>query len=73
MICLVLVALVRWKATKSPEGSTQRTAVLVAMVSFVLWVYAMGGYVINWSLPPGAVSVAIGVWTVLVPYFYDPE
>jgi hypothetical protein len=51
-------------------------AVLVSMVSFVLWVYATDGRFLSYELPaspPGLISVAIGVWTFLIPLFYKGD
>jgi len=51
-------------------------AVLIATISFILWVYATHGYFPYLKLPasvPGLVSVLIGAWTFLLPYFYKGE
>jgi hypothetical protein len=47
-------------------------------VSYVLWIYATGGYLVNehFAVPAaynGIVSVAIGVWTFLLPYLYKGD
>lgn len=75
-ICLVLVLFVRVLGTRNgPQVSAQRTAVAVAAVSFVLWVYATGGTILDWEPPdvPGAISVAVGLWTFVVPWFYKGD
>ena len=76
LICLLLVLLVRTVGTKQQGKPVQAMAVVVACVSFVLWIYATGGQLLGFALPasaPGAVSVAIGVWTFVVPYFYKGD
>lgn len=73
IVCLLLVILVRWKATTGEDGKPEWGSVLISTLSFGLWIYSVGG-----SLPwlpapkdPGVISVAIGVWTFAVPYFYQ--
>lgn len=72
-ICLGLVVLVRSAGTFTDAKRVQWRAVIVASVSFVLWVYATGGHLVELSLPTGAISVAVGVWTFLVPMFYKGD
>lgn len=75
-ICLLLVVVVRvfGSSTTQPiRKSPQLVAIGVSCVSFILWIYAMGGYIIEVALPVGAVSVAIGLWTFVVPYFYKGD
>ena len=78
LICLILVIIVRTFGTHQPGKSPQYLAVLVAVISFILWVCAMGGTILPpqlgiSSLSPQIWSVAIGVWTFLVPYFYKGD
>ena len=75
-ICLVLVVFVRAFGTNQQGKGIQWGAVVVAAVSYILWVYATGGYILQFHLPesaPGIISVAIGVWTFLIPYFYQGD
>jgi hypothetical protein len=69
-ICLGLVILVRSLGTSGEGIPPQKLGVAVASVSFVIWVYATGGHLIEVNLPAGSIPVAMGVWTVVVPYFY---
>ena len=75
LVCLVLVILVRAIATKSNQ-SIQGLAVLVAAISFILWVSAGGNQIgwgadwFSWLTYPEAV---VGVWTFLVPYIYKGD
>jgi hypothetical protein len=71
-ICLVLVVFVRSHGTRANKKA-QKFAVLVSAVSFALWIYATGDYLIEFALPAGVVSVAVGVWTFIVPYFYKGD
>jgi hypothetical protein len=77
MICLALVVIVRCFATKTDTfRSAQIWAVLVAAISFALWVYATGGQLDGWTLPtsmPGLISILTAVWTFLVPYLYKGD
>jgi hypothetical protein len=72
-ICLGLVIVVRVFGTTVPGKPVQIKAVAISAVSFVLWVYAIGGHFLRWQLPDsptGVISVAIGVWTFIVPMLY---
>lgn len=78
-ICLGLVIVVRTVGTKQAGKPIQWVAVVVSAISFALWVYATGGY---FGLHPpkdlpdtmkAAVSIAIGVWTFIVPYVYKGD
>ena len=76
VVCLVLVLFVRTVGTHQAGKPIQIVSVLVAAVSFVLWVYATGGHFLQIKLPaniPGVTSVSVGVWTFLVPYFYKGD
>jgi hypothetical protein len=48
---------------------------VVSSLSFVIWVYAVGDQFFAWKLPPntGIASIAVLVWTFLVPYFYKGD
>jgi hypothetical protein len=43
-IILVIVIVLRWQATATPERGAQWLAVGVAAISYVIWVYVFGGY-----------------------------
>jgi hypothetical protein len=74
IICLILVLVVRIWGTRSGSGQPQWPAVAVAAISFVIWVYAMGGQFAGAVLgDPGIASAAVLIWTVLVPVFYKGD
>lgn len=73
LVCLLVVVAVRTLGNRQSGKPIQIGAVVIATVSFVLWVYATGGYFLQIQPPasmPGIVSAGIGVWTFVVPYFY---
>jgi hypothetical protein len=76
-VCLILVAVVRTIGTKQQGKPIQWTGVLIACVSFVLWVLAMGHVFLGFTVPKEQeaqfVSAAIGVWTFLIPFVYRPK
>jgi hypothetical protein len=75
-ICLILVVVVRTIGNRQAGKPIQIAAIAIASVSFVLWLYASGGYLLSAKLPAnssGVVSVAIGVWTFLLPYLYKGD
>ncbi len=73
-VCLALVLVIRVWGTREPGERTQWTAVVIATISFVIWVYAIGDRLLDFQLPnPAAASLAMLVWTVLVPVIYKGE
>jgi hypothetical protein len=75
-ICLVLVVVVRTLGTRQAGKPVQVGAILIATVSFILWVYATGGHFLHIRPPanvPGLISVSVGVWTFLLPYLYKGD
>lgn len=40
---LVVVIAIRWNSTATPGKGPQWTAIIIAVISFVIWVYASGG------------------------------
>jgi energy-coupling factor transporter transmembrane protein EcfT len=74
-ICLLLVFVARTLGTKEQGKPIQWVAVLVSIISFVIWIYATGGEFFNLKLPPdkGIASIAVLLWTFLVPYFYKGD
>ena len=76
LICLALVILVRTVGTHKAGKPIQFISVAVAAISFVIWVYATGGYFLQFKPPenlPGITSVSVGVWTFIIPYFYKGD
>ncbi len=74
VVCLLLLLIVRIWGTNDPSKGVQWVTVGVSAVSFVIWVYAMGGQFLNIVLPdPGIASAAVLVWTVLVPIIYKGD
>ena len=70
--CLVLLVIVRAWGTNDRRGP-QWVSVAISAVSFVIWVYAMGGRFLNWSLDVNLASLAVLVWTTLVPVLWRGE
>lgn len=74
VVCLVLVFAVRIWGTRGRDQRPQWITVFVSAISFVIWVYAMGGHIAGVMLPdPGIASAAVLVWTVLVPVMYKGD
>ncbi|MGO9116054.1 MAG: hypothetical protein ACLQPD_00390 [Desulfomonilaceae bacterium] len=74
-ICLILLLFIRTIGNSHKLESIQILAVSISSVSFILWVYAMGGDFLGIKFPdiPGAIPVSIGVWTFVVPYIYKGD
>lgn len=73
-LCLVLAIWVRARLTSDPANHVppQWTAVLISAVSYVLWVFTMPGPLQTFGLGlPYVGSLAVLVWTFVVPLFYQ--
>jgi hypothetical protein len=70
-ICALLVIALRgWGTTEKGRGP-QWPAVAIALISFVIWVYAMGDYLLGWKIAvAGLASNAVLVWVVIAPILY---
>lgn len=74
VICLMLVIFVRSYATWEPKKGPQWVAVSVASISFVIWAYTMGGPFQAYGMfVPWIGSLAVLVWTFMVPYIYKGD
>lgn len=74
IICFLLVIFVRAYATgdKANKIPPQWMAVFVSTVSFVIWAYNMPGLFQQYNLAiPFIGSLAVLLWTFLVPFFYQ--
>lgn len=70
---LILLVLIPFylKRTMSVEKPVQ---ILFTMVSFVVWVYAVGGPFDHYGLHTDYIgSVILVLWTLLIPFFYKPS
>ena len=72
VVCLVLLLIVRAFATSDRRGP-QWLSVAISAVSFVLWVLAMGGHFLTFTLDANVASLAVLVWTTLVPMLWRGE
>jgi len=73
VICLVGVIVVRAYGTSDPAKGQkpQWTAVILACVAFVIWVYSLGGPFRAYGLyEPYVGSLSVLTWTFFVPKFY---
>ena len=83
---LMLVILLRWQATRDANGNAQWGAVVIAAISFFLWVPTMNGTfgvlefatAAEWIRWPDAVEefvpeVLLIFWTIVIPAFYKPQ
>jgi hypothetical protein len=72
LVCLVLVIIARIWGTKDQGKPVQWLAVVVSAISFVIWFYVVGDPQL--TLPkPEIASLAVLVWTFIVPIFYKGD
>jgi hypothetical protein len=73
IFCIVALLFVRIKGTADPAAGLppQPKAVAISSVSFVIWVYSLGGPFTAFGLQiPYIASLLVIAWTFLVPYLY---
>lgn len=71
--CLGLVVLATATFTTAPEAKKgpDWIHVGVASVSFIIWLYALGGPFVPFHIVVGFIaSLLVAGWTFIVPYFY---
>ena len=74
VICLVLVFISRVWGTREQGKPIQWSGVVVSLISFAIWIYAIGANMLNLVLPDkGIAYIAVLVWTFAVPYFYKGD
>jgi hypothetical protein len=68
----VLTAVIRYQATKDEAGNPQWKAIIVAIISFILWVLTLRPPVGIVDLEDNGfyVTLAALIWGVFVPYIY---
>jgi hypothetical protein len=86
-ICLALVIVIRIIATRESKNPSKNNnqglnslsgiqwpTVFISSFSFIIWVYTLGDY-LPWLnfIPSWTASLALLVWTVLVPYLYKGD
>jgi hypothetical protein len=80
-ICCLLTVVIRYRATLDPAtGKPQWAAIGISLVSFLIWLVALGGQVAPAlspiTLPDGLYFVgplAALLWGTLVPYIYKGD
>ena len=76
---ILALILIRRRATADPEAGLgpQNPAVMISLVSFVIWVYTLGGpfEVVPYHdlHVPFIGSLLVLAWTFVVPYFYQGQ
>jgi hypothetical protein len=73
IVCLVAIVVSRTIGTADPKRRSppQLGAVAISSISFVIWVYALGGPFRSYNLHiPWLSSLLVLGWTFFVPYLY---
>jgi hypothetical protein len=69
---IILLALIPFYLRKAMKVH-QPKQILFTMISFVVWVYSLGGPFSFYGLYIGYIgSVGLILWTLLIPFFYKP-
>lgn len=69
---ILLIITPYYLKTKQKVG--KKSQVLISTLSFIVWLYAIGGPFKYWNIQIDWVSSVIMVfWTMLVPQFFKPE
>jgi hypothetical protein len=79
-VILVVVVVLRWSATKGPDGKAQWPAIILSAISFVIWVFVLGtnsdfrGLVAIPNVPMELVSsLTLFAWTAIAPAIYSGD
>ncbi len=66
-LLLLVVILLRWQATRGPNGAAQWGAVAISAISFMLWVPVLDGAMANTGMPSsfGIFHALIDDWKIL--------
>lgn len=88
-VFLVMVIVLRWRATMSTQGKAQWPAVIISAISFIIWVYvAKGDFGVTSFVGSNAVgqvfervgayrdfvsSLVLFAWTLMAPALYSGE
>lgn len=84
-VVLVVVVVLRWSATKGPDGKAQWPAVILSAISFVIWVFVMGANSdflaiaadltksAPWLQPALVSSLVLFAWTAIAPALYTGD
>ena len=67
LVCLALLLIVRIWGTHERGRGPQWSAIAVAAVSFLIWVLALDGRILGWTVSPDLASLLVLVWTTLAP------
>lgn len=80
VFCAIVLVIVRVKGTSDREQGKgpQWTAIVIALISYVIWLYALGGPFVAF---PASASIHVSYvasllvlgWTFIVPYFFRAE
>lgn len=80
VFCLIAVFIVRVLGTTDPQANNlkeqrpQMTAVLIACVSYLVWIYSMGDMFALLNLyEPTLGALVVAGWSFLVPAFYKGD
>lgn len=73
VICFVLVIVVRIFGTSDAKNKVppEIPVVIISAVSFLIWIYSLGGPLIQlWHFPDEYAWMAVLVWTFVIPIIY---
>ena len=73
LISVIILAITPFHL-KTIMGVKNDKQIIITMIAFVLWLYAIGGPFAAWGLhEPWIAAIIIGLWTFLTPHFYKKK
>ena len=83
-VVLIVVVVLRWSATRGPDGKAQWPAVFLSAISFVIWVFVLGANTdfaqisdltkyVPWLRTDMLSSLLLFAWTAIAPMIYTGE
>ena len=76
LVCLAFSAAIRIKGTAGEDGKPQFAAVAIALISFLIWLVALGPGNAPFPLPAGlsfAAPIVAVLWATIVSFFYKGD
>lgn len=67
LVCVGLLVIVRVWGTHERGRGPQWSAIVVAAISFLIWVMAIDGRLLGWPMNADFASLLVLVWTTLAP------
>jgi hypothetical protein len=76
VVFVLLTAIWTWRTTHVPGAPVAKTQILISTISFVVWVFGLGGPFTSWEFvrqKPSIGGVVLIVWTLIAGNLIPPK